>query len=225
MNRKQGNLINVILIVSMCLLLIGCGTTNAQRKTTGGVALGALAGGLLGGRSGAVVGSVVGGAAGYAVGTEQDRNKEKVELERERLALEKSKITKDPNTAHRPPNRNSLVGSTWRIISIVSDDPYPEYHSMVVSFQTNSKMTTLTVLKNGETTTLAETFALISTLVLGSISPGALTISMSSPRETMTSPSRAKVSSANMTAAALLFTATPASAPVRCCRIERISPM
>ena len=158
MNRKQGNLINVILIVSMCLLLIGCGTTNAQRKTTGGVALGALAGGLLGGRSGAVVGSVVGGAAGYAVGTEQNRNKEKVELERERLAIEKSKITKDPNTAHRPPNRNSLVGSTWRIISIVSDDPYPEYHSMVVSFQTNSKMTTLTVLKNGETTTFAETY-------------------------------------------------------------------
>jgi hypothetical protein len=161
MNRKQGNLIYVILIISMCLLIIGCGTTNAQKKTTGGVALGALAGGLLGGTSGAVVGSAVGGVAGYAVGTEQDRHKEKVELERERLAIEKSKITKDPNTAYRPQNRNSLVGSTWRIISIVSDATYPDYHSMVVSFQTNSKMTTLTVLKNGETTTYAETYQVI----------------------------------------------------------------
>jgi uncharacterized membrane protein len=79
MNRRQGYLIYVILLVSMCLLVIGCGTTNVQRKTTGGVALGALAGGLLGGRTGAVVGGAVGGVAGYAVGTDQDRNKEKVE--------------------------------------------------------------------------------------------------------------------------------------------------
>jgi hypothetical protein len=87
MNRRQGYFIYVILAVSMCLLVIGCGATNVQKKTTGGVALGALAGGLLGGRSGAVVGSAVGGVAGYAVGTEQDRHKEKVELERERLAI------------------------------------------------------------------------------------------------------------------------------------------
>jgi hypothetical protein len=151
----------VTLIIGLCIVLAGCGTTNAQRKTTGGVALGALAGGLLGGSKGAVVGSAIGGVSGYAIGTEQDRHKEKMELERERIALEKSKVTSDPKTAYRPPNKNPLVGSTWRVISIVSKEPYPEYHSMVVTFQTNNKLTTLAVLKDGSTPTYVESYRVV----------------------------------------------------------------
>lgn len=161
MNKKHGYLINVILVIIMCSLIIGCGTTNVQKKTTGGVALGALAGGLLGGSKGAVIGSAVGGVSGYAIGTDQDRHKEKMELERERIALEKSKITSDPKTAYRPPKKNSLVGSTWRVISIVSKEPYPEYHSMVVTFQTNNKLTSLTVLKDGSTITYVESYRVV----------------------------------------------------------------
>lgn len=159
MKKKIGFLIFVILVIA-------CGTNNVQRKTTNGVALGALAGGLHGGGSGAVVGSATVSDAGYVVGTEQDMHIEKMEMERERLAIERSEVTDDPKTAYRPPNRNPLVGSTWRIISIVSDQPYPEYHSMVVTFQTNSKMTTLTVLKDGKTVTFVENYRVVEDVLV-----------------------------------------------------------
>lgn len=159
MKKKIGFLIFVILVIA-------CGTNNVQRKTTNGVALGALAGGLHGGGSGAVVGSATVSDAGYVIGTEQDMQIEKMEMERERLAIERSEVTDDPKTAYRPPNRNPLVGSTWRIISIVSDQPYPEYHSMVVTFQTNSKMTTLTVLKDGKTVTFVENYRVVEDVLV-----------------------------------------------------------
>lgn len=159
MKKKIGFLIFVILVIA-------CGTNNVQRKTTNGVALGALAGGLHGGGSGTVVGSATVSDAGYVIGTEQDMQIEKMEMERERLAIERSEVTDDPKTAYRPPNRNPLVGSTWRIISIVSDQPYPEYHSMVVTFQTNSKMTTLTVLKDGKTVTFVENYRVVEDVLV-----------------------------------------------------------
>jgi len=47
--------------------------------------------------------------------------KEKLALEKEQTAIAKATITKDPNTAYRPPSRNDLVGTTWRVISIEND--------------------------------------------------------------------------------------------------------
>lgn len=45
----------VALISPILLTLIGCGATNVERKTTGGIGLGALAGGLISGDAGGAV--------------------------------------------------------------------------------------------------------------------------------------------------------------------------
>ena len=163
-----------IIMIPVLFLLVGCGATNVERKTTGGVGLGALAGGLITGDvRGAVAGAAVGGLAGYAIGTDQDRYADQKALEEEKLALEKEKsaiakatITNDPKTAYRPASRNDLVGTTWRVISIEGEQPFPSYHSVVSTFQTNSKLTTLIIGKDGETQSVAETYQLVDDILV-----------------------------------------------------------
>ena len=154
-------------MVPVFLILVGCGATNVERKTTGGIGLGALAGGLITGKpGGAIAGAAVGGLAGYAIGTDQDRHAEKMALEKERNEIAKARITSDPDTAYRPANRNDLVGTTWRVISIEGEQPFPDYHSLVTTFQTNSKITTLVIGKDGETQSVAETYQLVDDILV-----------------------------------------------------------
>jgi len=163
-----------IAAILIALFLAGCGATNVERKTTGGIGLGALAGGLMSGDAGgAVAGAAVGGLAGYAIGTDQDRYADKTALEQERLALEKEQtaiakatLTNDPKTAYRPESRNDLVGTTWRVISIEGEQPFPEYHSVITTFQTNSKVTTLVIDEKGSTTSVAETYQLVNDVMV-----------------------------------------------------------
>jgi hypothetical protein len=163
-----------VLVTAALVLLAGCGGTNVERKTTGGIGLGALAGGLMSGDAkGAVAGAAVGGLAGYAIGTDQDRYADKQALEQERLALEKEQtaiakatITNDPKTAYRPESRNDLVGTTWRVISIEGEQPFPEYHSLVTTFQTNSTLTTLVIGDDGKAETVAETYQLVEDVMV-----------------------------------------------------------
>lgn len=165
---------NTALVVTLFLVLTGCGATNVEKKTTSGIGLGALAGGLITGDAGAAVaGAAVGGLAGYAIGTDQDRYADKTALEQERLALEKEQtaiakatITNDPNTAYRPESRNDLVGTTWRVISIEGEQPFPEYHSVITTFQTNSKATTLVIDEEGTTTSVTETYQLVNDVMV-----------------------------------------------------------
>ncbi len=129
--------------------------------------MGALAGGVISGDiGGAVAGAAVGGLAGYAIGTDQDRHAEKMALEKERNEIAKAKITGDLNTAYRPPSRNDLVGTTWRVISIEGEQPFPEYHSLVTTFQTNSKITTLVVNKDGSASTVAESYQILNDVMV-----------------------------------------------------------
>ena len=164
----------MIVIGVAAIILAGCGATNVKRKTTGGVGLGALAGGLITGDvGGAVAGAAVGGLGGYAIGTDQDRNAEKQALEKEKLALEKEQtaiakatITSDPKTAYRPESRNDLVGTTWRVISIEGEQPFPDFHSVISTFQTNSKLTTLIIGKEGSTQSVTETYQLVDDILV-----------------------------------------------------------
>jgi transposase len=55
---------------------------------------------------------------------------------------------------------------TWRVLSVVSEDPYPAYSSMVVTFQTNSKMTTIMVLKDRSTTTIVESYRVVDDVLV-----------------------------------------------------------
>jgi uncharacterized protein YcfJ len=166
MKAKRSHILYIISLIGLCVALAGCGSTQATKGATGGAAAGALAGGLLGGWRGAAVGAAVGTGVGYIAGNEADKKRAKEETARERAELAKSKVSNDPQTAYRPPNKNPLVGSTWRVISVVSDEPYPEYSSMVVTFQTNSKMTTLMALKDGSTTTIVESYRVVDDVLV-----------------------------------------------------------
>jgi hypothetical protein len=164
---KSNSYISIIVIIPVLFMLVGCGATNVERKTTGGVGLGALAGGVMSGSvGGAAAGAALGGLAGYAIGTDQDRHAEKMALEKERNEIAKAKITSDPKTAYRPANRNDLVETTWRVISIEGEQPFPEYHSLVTTFQTNSKVTTLVVNKDGSASTVAESYQILNDVMV-----------------------------------------------------------
>jgi hypothetical protein len=167
MKVKFSHFIQVILVIGLCLALAGCGTTHAQKSATGGAALGALAGGLIGGDwSDAVVGAAVGTGLGYMAGNEKDKAVAKQETEAVRTAQAQAQVTSDPSTAYKPPKQSKFAGSTWRILSLVSDDPYPEFSSMVVTFTTDTKLTTLTVLKNGETLTSVESYRVVDDVMI-----------------------------------------------------------
>lgn len=158
MRVKFNSFLTLILIAGLCVAMAGCGSTKASKGATGGATVGALAGGLLGGWRGAAVGAAVGTGAGYIAGNEADKKQAKEEAAKEKAELSKSRVSDDPKTAYRPPNKNPLVGSTWRVLSVVSKDPYPEHSSMVMTFQTNSKMTTLIAFKDGTTETIVESY-------------------------------------------------------------------
>jgi len=122
---------------------------------------------LAGGGSGAAISAAAGGGLGYVVGNEEDKEDAKEQAAQERAALQKAHITKDPQTAYRPPNENPLAGSTWRvIISLVSGDQIPDYHSMVVTFQSNTKLTTLTVLGNNKTEISIESYRVVNDVLV-----------------------------------------------------------
>ena len=145
----------------------GCGTTAAQQGGTGGAALGALTGALIGGGwRGAAAGAAIGGGLGYIAGNEQDKAMAKQQADMDRAAMHTSYISSNPQTAYRPTNRTSLVGSTWRVISLVSNTPVPKYHSIVVSFQTNTKMTTLSVAPDGKVETTTETYRIVDDVII-----------------------------------------------------------
>lgn len=164
----------IALLSFMLFMLVGCGATNVEKKTTAGIGLGALAGGVISGDvGGAAAGAAVGGLAGYAIGTDQDRYADKQALEQEKLALEKEQaaisramITSDPSTAYRLDSGNRLVGTTWQVISIEGENPFPEFHYVVSTFQTNNKVTTLVIDENGGTDSIVETYIITDDLLV-----------------------------------------------------------
>jgi len=158
MKTRNCGLTISVLLVCIGTIIVGCMTTDAQKGAVYGGAGGSLAGLAIGSLTGsagtgAAVGAVAGTALGYVAGNEKDKAEAKAAAERERAALEKSQITADPKTAYTEKKVNPLVGTTWRVVSLKSPKSYPEYSDMVVTFQTNTKVTTLTVLRDGKTTT------------------------------------------------------------------------
>ena len=174
MSQKNVSIKLIAVLILVAIPLICSGATNVERKTVGGIGLGALAGGLITGNvSGLVTGAAVGGVTGYVIGTDQDRHSESVALEKEKQAIERernqlatAKITADPSTAHRPKSRNDLVGTTWRVISIEGDQPYPSYHSLVVTFSTNSILSTLVIQKDGSAESVTESYQVVDDVMV-----------------------------------------------------------
>ena len=157
-------------LLALVFAIAGC-DTQAKTGALAGTGIGALAGQVIGGSTGATlagaaIGAVSGAALGYIVGNEKDKEEAKKDAERERAALEKSRITNDSKTAYNEKNSNPLVGTSWRIVSIKSPRPIPEYSDMVVTFQTNTNVTTLTVLKDGKTTTKTNPYRVVGDVLI-----------------------------------------------------------
>lgn len=161
---KSNTFTGVMMVVGLgAILLTGCGTTSTSK----GASLGAVVGGLSDGWGGAATGALVGGGVGYLVDRADDKAAARDEAERREAALATSRITADPATAYRPPNINPLTGSTWRAISIVSDDiPPGRYGSVVVTFQTNSKVTTLAIPPQGDPDVFVETYRVVDDVLI-----------------------------------------------------------
>ena len=148
----------ILLVIVIASSVAGCGTTNTSK----GASTGAIVGGLVDGWGGAAAGALIGGGIGYAVDHSEDKKKTQELKEREVSALESSSISSDPKTAYRPANSNPLTGSTWRVISLVdSEKKTPEFKSMVITFQTNTKATTLILWADGRTETYGESYTVV----------------------------------------------------------------
>ena len=128
-----------------------------------GLAIGSLTGSA---GAGAAIGAIAGTAVGYVVGNEMDKKEAKEVSSRESAALEKAHITNDPKTAYHENNSNPLVGTSWRIVSLKGPKSFPDYNDMVVTFQTNTQVTTLTVLKDGKTTTKTNPYRVVGDVLI-----------------------------------------------------------
>lgn len=150
---------NALAVIALTSLLSGCGTTS----TSQGASTGAVVGGLVDGWGGAAAGALIGGGIGYAVDATEAKKKDQELKERELSALEKSTVSGDPNTAYRPENSNPLTGSTWRVISFVEDEKKTaDFSSLVISFPTNTKSTTLIQWADGRAETYGENYSVVS---------------------------------------------------------------
>lgn len=162
----------IIILICISLVAVGCMTTKAQKGAGIGAAGGSLAGLAIGSLTGsagagAAIGAVAGTALGYVVGNEMDKEDAKAQAAREKTALSKAQITSDPKTAYHEKKSDPLVGTSWRVVSMKSPKSYPAYSDMVVTFQTNTQVTTLTVLKNGTTTTDSDPYRIVDdTMIL-----------------------------------------------------------
>ena len=160
---------NIITTLFVSLLLViaagltACGSTATSKGATSG----ALVGGLVDGWGGAAIGALVGTGVGYAVDTAEEKKQLAEIKERETAALERAAITSNPQTAYRPPNDNPLVGSTWRVISLVSEkEKVAEFKSMVLTFQTNTKATTLILWADGRAESYVETYDVVGDVLV-----------------------------------------------------------
>jgi hypothetical protein len=152
-----------IITVALTVGLQGCGSTG----TSQGASTGAIVGGLVDGWGGAAAGAIIGGGIGYAVDSSEDKKKQQEFKAREVAALEKASITSDSKTAYRPTNNNPLTGSTWRVISLVDDEnKTAEFKSMVITFQTNSKATTLILWADGRAETYGENYTVVDDVLV-----------------------------------------------------------
>ena len=115
----------VTFVLLMSLAVGGCATKGRSGAAIGS-GLGAIIGQAVGRDTEAtLIGAAVGGGIGYIIGNEADKK------EAERLAAEDSS----------PQHGSKLSGTSWKVISLVTDKPNT-YRSIVVDFQRDGRVIT-----------------------------------------------------------------------------------
>ncbi len=151
-------------LVSICIL--GISSTGCGGGSTGtGAAIGGIGGALLTGSFG---GAALGAAAGAGIGylTEQEKQNARDQVRKDQQALAQSRVTNNPETAYRPKATSPFVGSTWRVISYESEELVGDYSEIIVTFPSNSKVTTMFVRRDGETEVFAESYAVVDDVIV-----------------------------------------------------------
>lgn len=129
--------------------------------TAGGCATAGRTGALAGGGVGAIIGQAAGrdteatliGAAigtgvGYIIGNEMDK-KQARELEANNAV----------------PNNAPLAGTSWRVVSLVRDEPLP-HRSIVVEFRDEGRVTTTRTLPDGQVVRDNEAYRVVGTTLI-----------------------------------------------------------
>ena len=151
-------------LVSVCIL--GVSSTGCGGGSTGtGAAIGGIGGALLTGSFG---GAALGAAAGAGIGylTEQEKQNARDQVRKDQQALAQSRVTNNPETAYRPKATSPFVGSTWRVISYESEELVGDYSEIIVTFPSNSKVTTMFVRRDGETEVFVESYAVVDDVIV-----------------------------------------------------------
>jgi len=148
---------NFVMIITV-IGVTACGSTN----TSQGASTGAIVGGLVGGWEGMATGALIGGGVGLMADSAEDKKIQQQQKEKELAILEKSRITADAKTAAQPENNNKLTGSTWRVVSLVDEENKTgEFSSIILSFQTNTRATTLILWADGKSETYSERYSVV----------------------------------------------------------------
>lgn len=158
MNKKATTIIQNTGLILLVLILSSCGTTNTSQGATSG----AIIGGLVDGWDGMATGALIGGGIGLMEDSAEDKKIRQQQKDRELAILEKSRISADAKTVQTPKNSNTLTGSTWRVVSLVDDEKKTsEFSSMILSFQTNTRATTLILWADGKSETYSERYSVV----------------------------------------------------------------
>ena len=157
--KTNTTILNSVLIMILIFTYSSCGSTN----TSQGTSTGAVIGGLLDGWEGAATGALIGGGVGLMEDTAEDKKIRQQQKERELAMLEKSRISADAKTTQTPKNSNKLTGSTWSVVSLVDDEKKTsDFSSMILTFQTNTRATTLILWADGKSETYSERYIVVS---------------------------------------------------------------
>jgi outer membrane lipoprotein SlyB len=154
---RVNSLRNIVMIIAV-IGITACGSTN----TSQGASTGAVVGGLVGGWEGMATGALIGGGVGLMADSAEDKKIQQQQKEKELAILEKSRITADAKTTAQPENNNKLTGSTWRVVSLVDEENKTgEFSSIILSFQTNTRATTLILWADGKSETYSERYSVV----------------------------------------------------------------
>jgi len=158
MKPQKISIFRISIFLLTLSVLISCGSSNTSQGASGG----AIIGGLVGGWEGAATGALIGGGVGLMADSAEDKKIRQEQKERELALLEKSSVTADEKTAYRPSNTNPLTGSTWRVVSLVDEKKEtPGFASIILSFQTNTRATTLILWNDGKSETYGESYTVV----------------------------------------------------------------
>lgn len=145
-------------------VLTGC-QSDAQSGALLGAGIGALAGQAIGGNTkSTLIGAAAGAGAGAIVGNERDKARAHREGEN-RQAAPNAPVAERPHTP-APVAANTLVGTTWAVLSLVRDGREADFESMWMTFETGGQLITRSQTSTGENKTSIGTYSVVGETLL-----------------------------------------------------------